>query len=68
MEVKPAQQPKALATIRNKYPAKPTIPNKRAKFANTNFITINLKSLCYKDTEPVLKICTNIDDIRYVTS
>jgi hypothetical protein len=35
MDVHPAQQPRALAVIKNKYPAKPMIPNKSATFART---------------------------------
>ncbi|MCF8402663.1 MAG: hypothetical protein K9H58_01905 [Bacteroidales bacterium] len=40
--VTPAQQPKAPAIMRNKYPAKPIIPNKSAKFANTILMTFIL--------------------------
>jgi hypothetical protein len=36
--VKPKQQWNALASMMNKYPTNPITPNKRAKFASTNFI------------------------------
>jgi hypothetical protein len=44
IEVNPTQQPKALAVIKNKYPAKPMIPNKSATFARTVRILMKLKS------------------------